>query len=70
MSKNDDKAAPVTGANGTHAEDAIAEPARGADSNLAVAARKSAGKSVWMGTAVGIGSAAIVAALLYSRKTN
>lgn len=29
-------------------------------------ARKSAGKAVWMGTAVGIGSAAIVAALLYT----
>lgn len=37
---------------------------------LADAARKSAGKGVWMGTAVGIGSAAIVAALLYSRRKN
>lgn len=36
--------------------------------NLATAARTSAGKGVWMGTAVGIGSAAIVAALLYSRR--
>lgn len=36
--------------------------------DLATAARKSAGKSIWMGTAVGIGSAAIVAALLYTRK--
>lgn len=36
--------------------------------DLATAARKSAGKGVWMGTAVGIGSAAIVAALLYSRR--
>lgn len=38
------------------------------DENLATAARKSAGRGVWMGTAVGIGSAAIVAALLYSRR--
>ena len=36
--------------------------------DLADAARKSAGKAVWMGTAVGIGSAAIVAALLYTQK--
>jgi len=32
------------------------------------AARKPVGKGVWMGTAVGIGSAAIVAALLYANK--
>ncbi|KKW90988.1 MULTISPECIES: hypothetical protein [Sphingobium] len=37
-------------------------------SDMATAARKSAGKAVWMGTAVGIGSAAIVAALLYANK--
>lgn len=37
--------------------------------DLASAASKSAGKAVWMGTAVGIGSAAIVAALLYTRST-
>ena len=37
-------------------------------SDMASAARKSAGKAVWMGTAVGIGSAAIVAALLYANK--
>jgi hypothetical protein len=36
--------------------------------DLATAARKSAGKAVWMGTAAGIGSAAIVAALLYAKK--
>ena len=36
--------------------------------DLATAARKSVGKGVWMGTAVGIGSAAIVAALLYTSK--
>lgn len=36
--------------------------------SLASAARKSAGKGIWMGTAVGIGSAAIVAALLYANK--
>lgn len=29
---------------------------------------KGVSKSLWMGTAVGIGSAAIVAALLYARK--
>lgn len=50
------------------------KPAAGAkttpneEPNLASAARKSAGKAVWMGTAVGIGSAAIVAALLYANK--
>ncbi|WP_176590421.1 hypothetical protein [Sphingobium sp. EM0848] len=38
------------------------------ESDMASAARKSAGKAVWMGTAVGIGSAAIVAALLYANK--
>jgi hypothetical protein len=36
--------------------------------DLATAARKSAGKAAWTGAAVGIGSAAIVAALLYTRK--
>lgn len=36
--------------------------------DLATAAIKSAGKGVWAGAAVGIGSAAIVAALLYTRK--
>jgi len=35
---------------------------------LASAAHKSASRGVWMGTAVGIGSAAIVAALLYANK--
>lgn len=32
------------------------------------AAPSSSNKALWMGTAVGIGSAAIVAALLYSRR--
>ena len=36
--------------------------------DLAAAARKTASRSVWMGTAVGIGSAAIVAALLYANR--
>ncbi|EQB31834.1 hypothetical protein [Sphingobium ummariense] len=39
-----------------------------AKDDLASAAKKSAGKTVWMGTAVGIGSAAIVAALLYANR--
>lgn len=47
-----------------------ATPAQPADDkrDLATAARKSAGKAAWTGAAVGIGSAAIVAALLYTRK--
>lgn len=44
------------------------EQANDAKSDLASAARKTAGRSVWMGTAVGIGSAAIVAALLYTNR--
>ena len=48
--------------------DADTPQANSPDPNLATAARKSAGKAVWMGTAVGIGSAAIVAALLYASK--
>ncbi len=55
-----------------NAPDAGAEPTKPAPdapaTDLASAARKSAGKAVWMGTAVGIGSAAIVAALLYTNK--
>lgn len=43
-------------------------PANSEKGDLATAVRKSAGKGIWMGTAVGIGSAAIVAALLYTRK--
>lgn len=44
-----------------------AEPAAPPEpAELAPAARKSAGRSVWTGAAVGIGSAAIVAALLYT----
>jgi hypothetical protein len=45
-----------------------AAPVSTPKTDMAVAARKSAGKAVWMGTAVGIGSAAIVAALLYANK--
>lgn len=61
MSKNDTQA--------PAAQEAAADPnAAPASPDLATAARKSAGKGVWMGTAVGIGSAAIVAALLYARK--
>lgn len=54
-----DKDAPDTGA---------AEQSTDSKSDLAPSARKTVGKSVWMGTAVGIGSAAIVAALLYTNK--
>lgn len=43
-------------------------PETNSSSDLASAARKTAGRGVWMGTAVGIGSAAIVAALLYANK--
>ncbi|MCI4589904.1 hypothetical protein MOK15_07345 [Sphingobium sp. BYY-5] len=66
MSKTEDSA-PATGADAASPATAAAEKA-GKKADLASAARKSAGKSVWMGTAVGIGSAAIVAALLYARK--
>lgn len=59
MSKIKDQA-PVNGA-----ESADATPAA-SPANRPAAARKSTGKAVWMGTAVGIGSAAIVAALLYT----
>ncbi|NWK97980.1 hypothetical protein DM806_20415 [Sphingobium lactosutens] len=61
MSKTEDSA-PATGAPAAPATPAADK------TDLASAARKSAGKGVWMGTAVGIGSAAIVAALLYARK--
>ncbi|SEJ54100.1 hypothetical protein SAMN05518849_10886 [Sphingobium sp. AP50] len=66
MSKPEDSAPPA-GADAA----APATPDKGPDAgktDLASAARKSASKGVWMGTAVGIGSAAIVAALLYTRK--
>lgn len=62
MSKTD-TSAPDTDAN--TAAPATAQPEQG---DLASAARKSASKAAWMGTAVGIGSAAIVAALLYTNK--
>lgn len=58
MTKPDEEA-PQTGA-------APSTPTETTD--MATAARKSAGKAVWMGTAVGIGSAAIVAALLYTSR--
>ncbi|WP_340265269.1 hypothetical protein [Sphingobium mellinum] len=48
--------------------DATTPPADTQPDDLATAARKSVGRGVWMGTAVGIGSAAIVAALLYTSK--
>jgi hypothetical protein len=52
-----------------HAPPANGEaPKTGPQTDLASAARKTASRSVWMGTAVGIGSAAIVAALLYANK--
>ncbi|HJT39493.1 MAG TPA: hypothetical protein VJ762_04070 [Sphingobium sp.] len=43
-------------------------PKANANAEPATATRKPAGRAVWMGTAVGIGSAAIVAALLYANK--
>lgn len=49
-------------------ESGAATPVSTDKTDMATAARKSAGKAVWMGTAVGIGSAAIVAALLYANK--
>lgn len=67
MSKNE-KNAPDKGA---AIDPSVALETASADNatpDLANAARKSAGKAVWTGAAVGIGSAAIVAALLYTRK--
>ncbi|MFZ2995145.1 hypothetical protein [Sphingobium sp.] len=66
MSKNDTNA-PESGAQSTPS--AVAPSGSDAETtDLAMAGRKSVGKAVWTGAAVGIGSAAIVAALLYSRK--
>ncbi|MFK4793934.1 hypothetical protein [Sphingobium sp. ZW T5_29] len=48
--------------------DGAQTPDTATQSDLATAARKSASKGVLMGTAVGIGSAAIVAALLYANR--
>lgn len=48
-----------------------ASPSSEAKKGASDAAGKAAGgsnKAIWMGTAVGIGSAAIVAALLYARR--
>ncbi|WP_420144084.1 hypothetical protein [Sphingobium sp.] len=66
---NIEKDAPVTGANVASPATPAAEPEKDKSKvDLATAAIRSAGKGVWAGAAVGIGSAAIVAALLYSRK--
>ena len=67
MSKTENSA-PDTGAE--TAAPATAQPSEHPveKGDLANAARKSASKAAWMGTAVGIGSAAIVAALLYTNK--
>jgi hypothetical protein len=62
MSKTEDSA-PAAGVQDANPISSTADKA-----DLAGAARTSAGKGIWMGTAVGIGSAAIVAALLYARK--
>ncbi|MFD2428470.1 hypothetical protein ACFSUK_10465 [Sphingobium scionense] len=59
--KKDQESVPDFGAEALQPEDNAPD--------LAEAARKSAGKAAWMGTAVGIGSAAIVAALLYTSKS-
>ena len=62
MSTHEDKASP---------RDAATPPSPSAPENapdLATAAGKSVGKGIWTGAAVGIGSAAIVAALLYTRR--
>jgi hypothetical protein len=65
---NIEDSTPETGAPAAPATPA-AEPAKDKSRvDLATAAIKSAGKGVWAGAAVGIGSAAIVAALLYTRK--
>ncbi|WP_088184361.1 hypothetical protein [Sphingobium sp. Z007] len=72
MSKPEDSAPPA-GADAAQFPPSAADIARDKDKDrdkvdLATAAIKSAGKGVWAGAAVGIGSAAIVAALLYTRK--
>ncbi|WCP14769.1 hypothetical protein sphantq_03219 [Sphingobium sp. AntQ-1] len=68
MSKPEDSA-PSVGADAAQPTVPAAEKAKEKDKvDLATAAIKSAGKGVWAGAAVGIGSAAIVAALLYTRR--
>lgn len=72
MSKSEDSAPPAD-AQAAKSPPPVAEKAKEQDTDkgkidLATAAIKSAGKGVWAGAAVGIGSAAIVAALLYTRK--
>lgn len=64
--KDDDRAdQAATPAPTETAQDPVAE----ADQNEEAAATgKSGGKTAWVGAAVGIGSAAIVAALLYANK--
>ena len=65
MSTKQNPSAPDEGA---VAAETLQEEQSGVLGDLASAARKSAGKTAWMGAAVGIGSAAIVAALLYTKK--
>lgn len=67
MSTNIDPNAPDEGAAAAETLQQNQEPS-GVLGDLAAAARKSVGKTTWMGAAVGIGSAAIVAALLYTNK--
>ena len=68
MSKPEDSA-PHVGADTTPPKTSIAPKVPDQEKmDLATAASKSVGKGVWAGAAVGIGSAAIVAALLYTRK--
>lgn len=70
MSKTD-PSAPNQGADATPPANAAGDQVTdNSPADLATAARKSAAKGVWTGAAVGIGSAAIVAALLYTRKKN
>lgn len=63
---NADKSAPQDGAD---ISPAAAQPDEEPTTlDMVAAVRRSMSKSVWTGAAVGIGSAAIVAALLYTRK--
>lgn len=63
---NSDKGAPQDGADDAPA--AIVPDDEPTTLDMASAARRSMSKTAWTGAAVGIGSAAIVAALLYTRK--
>tara|TARA_R110000868_G_scaffold14689_32_gene68186 strand:+ start:3976 stop:4179 length:204 start_codon:yes stop_codon:yes gene_type:complete len=63
---NADKSAPQDGAD---ISQAAAQPDEEPTTlDMVAAVRRSMSKSAWTGAAVGIGSAAIVAALLYTRK--